>query len=148
MRTQWHHLLMHGAFVTSRFVGLTQSEKRKFKVPHTFVIITVIILAVTALTWIVPAGQYVRYEDPVSGQMLVDPEQFSYIEQTPVNPLLIPLYIVEAMCSRIDLMLPKLAAEAGATEELKAADPLKWTGLMNSCKAQAEEAVLNELIYN
>ena len=49
---------------------------------------------------------------------------------------------------RMDLMLPKLAAEAGATEALKAADPLKWTGLMNSCKAQAEEVVLNELIYN
>ena len=50
--------------------------------------------------------------------------------------------------SRIDLILPTLAAEAGATEELKAADPMKWTGLMNSCKAQAEEVVLNELIYN
>ena len=49
---------------------------------------------------------------------------------------------------RMDLMLPKLAAEAGATEELKAADPMKWTGLMNSCKAQAEEVVLSELIYN
>ena len=49
---------------------------------------------------------------------------------------------------RIDLMLPKLAAEAGATESLKAADPLKWTGLMNACKAQAEEVVLSELIYN
>ena len=49
---------------------------------------------------------------------------------------------------RIDLMLPKLAAEAGATEALKAADPMKWTGLMNSCKAQAEEVVLNELIYS
>ena len=56
--------------------------------------------------------------------------------------------IEEAAQSRIDLMLPKLAAEAGATEELKAADPMKWTGLMNSCKAQAEEVVLNELIYN
>ena len=50
--------------------------------------------------------------------------------------------------SRIDLILPKLAAKAGATEELKAADPMKWTGLMNSCKAQAEEVVLSELIYN
>ena len=48
----------------------------------------------------------------------------------------------------LDLMLPKLAAEAGATEALKAADPMKWTGLMNSCKAQAEEVVLNELIYS
>ncbi len=56
--------------------------------------------------------------------------------------------IEEAAQSRIDLMLPKLAAEAGATEELKAADPMKWTGLINSCKAQAEEVVLNELIYN
>ena len=50
--------------------------------------------------------------------------------------------------SRIDLMLPKLAEAAGATEELKAADPMKWTGLMNACKAEAEEVVLSELIYN
>lgn len=56
--------------------------------------------------------------------------------------------IETAAQSRIDLMLPKLAAEAGATEALKAADPLKWTGLMNNCKAQAEEIVLSELIYN
>ena len=56
--------------------------------------------------------------------------------------------IETAAQSRIDLMLPKLAAEAGATEELKATDPLKWTGMMNACKAQAEEVVLSELIYN
>ena len=56
--------------------------------------------------------------------------------------------IETAALRRMDLMLPKLAAEAGATEALKAADPMKWTGLMNSCKAQAEEVVLNELIYS
>lgn len=56
--------------------------------------------------------------------------------------------IETAARARIDLILPKLAAEAGATEALKAADPMRWTGLMNACKAQAEEAVLNELIYN
>lgn len=56
--------------------------------------------------------------------------------------------IETAAQSRIDLMLPKLAVEAGATESLKATDPLKWTGLMNACKAQAEEVVLSELIYN
>ena len=59
------------------------------------------------------------------------------------------LHEIEAAArSRIDLMLPKLAEEAGATEALKAADPLAWTGLMNACKEQAEEIVLNELIYN
>ena len=56
--------------------------------------------------------------------------------------------IEEAAQTRIDLMLPKLAEAAGATEALKANDPLKWAGLMNSCKAQAEEVVLDELIYN
>ena len=56
--------------------------------------------------------------------------------------------IETAAWSRIDLMLPKLAEAAGATEELKATDPMRWTGLMNTCKAQVEEVVLSELIYN
>ena len=32
------------------------------------------------------------------------------------------------------------------TEELKASDPMKWVGLMNTCKAQAEEILMAELI--
>ena len=56
--------------------------------------------------------------------------------------------IETAAWNRIDLMLPKLAEAAGATEELKATDPMRWTGLMNTCKAQVEEVVLSELIYN
>ena len=35
----------------------------------------------------------------------------------------------------------------GVTEELKAHDPMRWVGLMNTLKAQAEEIVLTELIY-
>ena len=31
----------------------------------------------------------------------------------------------------------QLVKEAGATEELKARDPMQWVGLMNTCKAQA-----------
>ena len=37
--------------------------------------------------------------------------------------------------------------DAGVTEDLKATDPLKWTGLMNTCHTQAEEIILAELIY-
>ena len=44
--------------------------------------------------------------------------------------------------------LEQLAEEAGATEALKARDPLRWTGLMNACKAQAEEIILAELVYS
>lgn len=49
--------------------------------------------------------------------------------------------------NRLDLIMPELAKSAGATEELKAADSMKWVGLMNACKAQAEEIVKFELIY-
>ncbi len=36
---------------------------------------------------------------------------------------------------------------AGVIEELKARDSMCWVGLMNTLKAQAEEIVLTELIY-
>lgn len=49
--------------------------------------------------------------------------------------------------SRIDLIMPELAKSAGATE-VKAKDQLAWVGLMNACKAQAEEIVKHELIYD
>ena len=84
-------------------------EKKKFKMPHTFVIIGIIILFAVALTWIIPAGSYVRFENE-AGIKVIDPTQFSYIDRTPVNPLEIPLYIVKAFVKRIDLMLVILFA--------------------------------------
>ena len=56
--------------------------------------------------------------------------------------------IDETAASRLEQMLPALAKAAGATEELKASDPMTWVGLMNTCRAQAEETILNELIYS
>ena len=50
--------------------------------------------------------------------------------------------------SRLEQMMPQLMQAAGVTEALKASDPMKWTGLMNSLKAHAEETILRELIYN
>ena len=50
--------------------------------------------------------------------------------------------------SRLEQMMPQLMQAAGVTETLKASDPMKWTGLMNNLKSQAEETILRELIYN
>ena len=55
--------------------------------------------------------------------------------------------INDACRSRIKLIIPELAITAGATEALKANDPMRWVGLMNACKAQAEEIIKFELIY-
>ena len=46
----------------------------------------------------------------------------------------------------LDSMMPGMAKEAGATEDLKARDPMRWVGLMNCCKAQVEEIIFAELI--
>ena len=56
------------------------------------------------------------------------------------------LEIDETAQSRLEQMMLQLVKEAGATEELKASDPMKWVGLMNTCKAQAEEILMAELI--
>ena len=56
--------------------------------------------------------------------------------------------IDETAHRRLEQMMPVLMQSAGVTEALKASDPLTWVGLMNACKAQAEETILNELVYN
>ena len=58
------------------------------------------------------------------------------------------LEIEQAAQSRLEQMMPELMKSAGVTEELKARDQMKWVGLMNSLKAQAEEIILSELVYN
>ena len=57
------------------------------------------------------------------------------------------LEIDRAARERIDAMLPRMMEAAGVIEELKARDPMRWVGLMNTLKAQEEEIVLTELIY-
>ena len=56
--------------------------------------------------------------------------------------------IEQTMNRRLEQMMPELMQAAGVTEELKARDPMTWVGLMNTCKAQAEEILLTELIYS
>ena len=56
--------------------------------------------------------------------------------------------IDEAANRRLEQMMPELMKQNGVTEELKANDPMMWTGLMNNLKHQAEEVILAELIHS
>ena len=56
--------------------------------------------------------------------------------------------IDEAANNRLEQMMPELMKSAGVTESLKASDPMKWVGLMNTLKAQAEETILTELVFS
>jgi len=57
------------------------------------------------------------------------------------------LEIDRAARERIDAMLPRMMEAAGVTEELKARDPMRWVGLMNTLKVQVEETIFQELIF-
>ena len=49
--------------------------------------------------------------------------------------------------TRIEQIMAQMAKAEGVTEELKASDPMKWTGLMNNIRNAAEALILSELIY-
>ncbi|MCI5677003.1 MAG: TnpV protein [Clostridia bacterium] len=54
--------------------------------------------------------------------------------------------IDEQAHEQINLHIAQLALRMGATEELKASDPISWVQMMNSIKASAEEIVLKEVV--
>ena len=55
---------------------------------------------------------------------------------------------VDAEAQRLlDQMIPQMAAEAGINEDLKAADPMRWVGMMNTIKAQVEEIICNNVVF-
>ena len=47
----------------------------------------------------------------------------------------------------LETIIPRLAAERGIDENMKALDMLRWVTEMNNIKASAEEIVLKEVIY-
>ena len=53
----------------------------------------------------------------------------------------------EQAAERCRLIVQKMAQAEGITEELKAADPVRWVQAMNSIRSRAEEIIQTEMIY-
>ncbi len=95
------------------------SKRKKFKVPHSYVIIIMLLIVVSTLTYVIPAGVYDRVEDVATGKQIVNPEVFNYIEKTPVSVFEIPTKIFEGMMSRSEIIFALLII-GGAFEVLLA----------------------------
>ena len=81
---------------------------------------------------------YLKEHRPILwNRMILDETLFPHLRE-----------IDETANRRLEQMMPELMKSAGVTESLKASDPMKWAQTMNSLKAQAEEVILNELIYS
>lgn len=74
------------------------------KMPHTYVILSMILLAVVAMTYIIPSGAYDRVLDEASGKMIVLPETFHYVEGVRPGVFDIFLAIQQGYVSASDIL--------------------------------------------
>ncbi|MGN0714708.1 MAG: YfcC family protein [Anaerovoracaceae bacterium] len=65
--------------------GPKLDEKKKFHLPHIFIILFFIVLLCAILTWIIPAGEFDRIENE-SGRMVVVPGTWHEVDASPVGP--------------------------------------------------------------
>lgn len=62
---------------------MDEKKKKKFKMPHTYVILATVILIVAVCTYIMPAGEYDRVE--VDGRTVVDAASYHTVESSPIG---------------------------------------------------------------
>ena len=62
-----------------------------------FVILSLLLLAASALTWVVPAGHFARVFDPAAGQTLVVPGSYAPAAPSPVALWQLPLLLFDAL---------------------------------------------------
>src|SRR3982751_4082918 len=59
---------------------------RRAAFPHPLTLLTACILAAALASYVLPAGQYDRRDDPVTGRAIVVAGTFHHVERTPVGP--------------------------------------------------------------
>ena len=55
--------------------------------------------------------------------------------------------IDQACNARMEIIVPAMAKQEGATEELKASDQMEWVRRMNGIRNRAEEIILREVVF-
>ena len=64
---------------------MNEKNKKKFQMPHIFIILYAIILVVAIASYFIPAGQYARVADEATGRQIIDPNSFEVIESHPTT---------------------------------------------------------------
>lgn len=78
--------------------------KKVLKVPHTYVLLAILVLIAVGLTYIIPAGVFDRVKDVASGKDLIVPGSFHLVKSHPVMPWEIPVYIFKGLMDASDII--------------------------------------------
>src|SRR5690625_4912320 len=81
--------------------SLSVSRRRKFEMPHTYVMLIAIMLVMAALTYILPAGQFERME--INGRTMVVPNSYEVIAGNPQGLFDVLLAIPEGLRQAADI---------------------------------------------
>lgn len=79
-------------------------QRKRFSMPHTYVLIGMILVILTGLTYLVPSGSYQRAVDPVLNRTMVVANSFEYVAQTPVSIFRMFKAIIDGLVSTSDII--------------------------------------------
>lgn len=82
---------------------MNETSKKKIQTPHTFVILAALILLAAVATYFIPAGQFARYKDAVTGKTLVKAGSYAFIKAKPTNFIEIPGIIYQSIVNSADI---------------------------------------------
>lgn len=91
---------------------MKKQQKTLFQMPHSFIIVILVLILVSIMTYLVPAGEYGTVVD-AAGKQTVDPSTFQYVQSNPVSIFLIPLYIVRALIKQVNIIIPLFIISGG-----------------------------------
>ena len=91
---------------------------KKLAVPHSLVVIFIILVLASLLTYVVRPGTYERYKTD-AGVTMVDPDSFQYVERTPVNPISVLAKIYKGMTNASSMVFCVLLCGGGLGIVLK-----------------------------
>lgn len=93
---------------------MSEKIKKEFKMPHSYVIIFMLLIAVSIMTYLIPANEYDRVKTE-SGNTTVVVESYHAVEGSPVPVWEIPNYVMQGLSKQADIIFP-LIVIAGALE--------------------------------
>ncbi|MFH5186895.1 YfcC family protein [Paenibacillus sp. TAB 01] len=83
----------------------TQASSRKwFKMPHTFVILMILVFVAAALTYAIPAGKFDRVKDKATGKSLLVTGSYHQVDASPISLVDIPKSVVHGLVDSADVV--------------------------------------------
>ncbi len=70
---------------------------RRLQLPHPLSLLTACIIVAAILSWVIPAGQYDRRDDPLTGKRVVVAGSFHHVDPQPVGPFAALLAVPHGM---------------------------------------------------